>query len=102
LKAIRTAWRAQFHLSSKETDHMNLRTSLLAATCALLMTLPLLCGAQQTAVNQDPPAESKTASPSLQVETASVEEVLATDDDGFHASTYVVRWHAQPRLSLRG
>jgi hypothetical protein len=72
---------------------MNLRTSLLASTCALL-PLPLLCGAQQTAVNQEPPPESKTASPSLKVETASVEEVLATDDDGFRASTYVVRWYA--------
>jgi len=72
---------------------LNLRTSVVAATWAVL-PLPLLCGAQQTPVNQDRPAESKTASPSLKVETANVEEVLATDDDGFRANTYVVRWHA--------
>jgi hypothetical protein len=69
---------------------MNLKTSLLATTCAFL---PLLCGAQQTAVNQEPPAESKTSNPRFKTETASVEEVVATEDDGYHASNYVVRWH---------
>jgi hypothetical protein len=69
---------------------MNLRISLLVATCVLL---PLLCGAQQTAVNQDTPAEPKNANPPLKAETASVEEVLATEDDGYHASSYIVRWH---------
>lgn len=69
---------------------MYLRT-LLLATAGIF--LPLLCGAQQAAINQDPPAESKTASPALQSETTSVEEVLATEDDGYNASTYVVRWH---------
>jgi hypothetical protein len=70
---------------------MNLREPLLGTTFALL---PLLCGAQHSAVNQEPPAESKAASASFKVETASVEEVLATDDDGFRSSAYVVRWHA--------
>jgi hypothetical protein len=70
-------------LDSKETDQMNLRTLLLAATAALL---PLLGAAQQAAISQDPPAVAKS-------ETASVEEVLATEDDGYRASTYVVRWH---------
>jgi hypothetical protein len=69
---------------------MNLRTSLLAATGALL---PLLCGAQQAAISQDPPAVANSASPAPQTETASVEEVLAAEDDGYRASTYVVRWH---------
>jgi hypothetical protein len=69
---------------------MYLRTSLLATAGVLL---PLLCGAQQAAINKDPPAESKTAGPALQPETASVEEVLATEDDGYYASAYVVRWH---------
>jgi hypothetical protein len=67
---------------------MNLRISLLVATCVLL---PLLCGAQRTAVNQDTPAEPKNANPPLKAETASVEEVLATEDDGYHASSYIVR-----------
>jgi len=69
---------------------MNLRTSILAATGALL---PLFGGAQQPAINQEPAAESKTATPALQAETASVEEVLAIQDDGYHARSYVVRWH---------
>lgn len=69
---------------------MDLKTSLVAATCAFL---PLLCGAQQPAVNQDPPAESKIGSPTLKAEAASLEEVLAIEDDGYHASTYIVRWH---------
>jgi hypothetical protein len=69
---------------------MNLRTSLLAATAALL---PLLGAAQQAAINQDPPAVAKSASPAPQTATASVEEVLAAEDDGYRVSTYVVRWH---------
>jgi hypothetical protein len=69
---------------------MNLRTSLLAATGALL---PLFGGAQQPAINQEPAAESKTATPTRQAETASVEEVLAIHEDGYHASSYVVHWH---------
>jgi hypothetical protein len=69
---------------------MYLRTSLVATAGVLL---PLLCGAQQAAINQSSPAESKTSSPALHPDTASVEEVLSTQDDGYYASAYVVRWH---------
>jgi hypothetical protein len=69
---------------------MNLRTWLIAATWAFL---PLLSGAQQPVVKQQTAAESKTANAASNAEAAGVEDVVATEDDGFRASTYVVRWH---------
>jgi hypothetical protein len=62
--------------------------SLIIAACAILLMAP---HAQQTFNGTG--NEASTAKPSPQTLSASVEEVVASEDAGFRAIAYVVRWH---------
>jgi len=79
---------------------MNLGIALLAAVCVMS---PLISGAQQTVESQSPNASLKPLS-------VPVESIIASEQDGYHALAYIVRWHGtrvlltrppvQPRLSV--
>jgi hypothetical protein len=62
--------------------------SLIIAACAIL---PMALHAQQTSNGTG--NEVSTAKPSPQTLSAFVEEVVASEDAGFRAIAYVVRWH---------
>jgi hypothetical protein len=63
--------------------------SLIIAACAIL---PVALHAQQTST-KGTGNDASTAKPSPQTLSASVEEVVASEDAGFRAIAYVVRWH---------
>jgi hypothetical protein len=63
--------------------------SLIIAACAIL---PVALHAQQTSP-KGTGIDASTAKPSPQTLSASVEEVVASEEAGFRAIAYVVRWH---------
>lgn len=63
--------------------------SLIIAACAVL---PVALHAQQTSP-KGTGIDASTAKPSPQTLSASVEEVVASEEAGFRAIAYVVRWH---------
>jgi hypothetical protein len=63
--------------------------SLIITACAIL---PVALHAQQSST-KGTGNDASTAKPSPQTLSASVEEVVASEDAGFRAIAYVVRWH---------
>jgi hypothetical protein len=69
---------------------MDIRALLLIAACA---ALPLASGAQQTDNKQCAAVDQHGSQSQRNEAAATVEEVVATEEDGFVATAYVVRWH---------
>jgi hypothetical protein len=68
---------------------LNLKSLTLVAAG---IVMPFICSAQQTAA-EECPADAPTSYSRPKAETANIEEVLATEKDGYRASEYVIRWH---------
>lgn len=69
---------------------VNFRTAMLIAVCAVV---PLATDAQQTSATPSATAEKQKPHSSFTTETAIIEEVVSTEDNGYRLSAYVVRWH---------
>ena len=68
---------------------MNFKTLIIAA-CAIL---PASLNAQQVAATPGTGSAASAAKSSPSVQSAAVEEIVASEDDGYRAIAYVVRWH---------
>ncbi len=68
---------------------MNFRTLVIAA-CAIL---PVHVYAQQSPATLGPANAASAGKSSPNVQSAAVEEIVASEDDGYRAIAYVVRWH---------
>lgn len=68
---------------------MNFRTLIIAA-CAIL---PVGLNAQQVPATPGTGSAASAAKSSRNVQSAAVEEIVASEEDGYRAIAYVVRWH---------
>jgi hypothetical protein len=69
---------------------MNIRTWVLAAACVVVWDSS---AAQGNAAGTSAPSEIQAPTAPRKSQTATIEEVMATDEDGYRARSYVVRWH---------
>jgi hypothetical protein len=69
---------------------MNIRTWVLAAACIVVWDSS---AAQGNAAGTAAPSEIQAPTTPRKSQTATIEEVMATDEDGYRARSYVVRWH---------
>lgn len=68
---------------------MKFRTLIIAA-CAIL---PVSLNAQQVPATPGNGSTASAAKSSPNVQSSAVEEIVASEDDGYRAIAYVVRWH---------
>jgi hypothetical protein len=69
---------------------MNIRTWVLAAACIVVWDSS---AARGNAAGTPAPSELQAPTTPRISQTATIEEVMATDEDGYRARSYVVRWH---------
>jgi hypothetical protein len=69
---------------------MNNWTWVLAAACVAVWDSS---AAQGNAAGMAAPSEIQAPATPPKAQTATIEEIMATDEDGYRARSYVVRWH---------